>query len=107
MTKPVRLDAAANQEIDAAVAWYEERLAGLGLELLAEIEIAKRRLAAAPATCARVRAVHPELNIRRSQVHRFPYSLVFVVLPDELRVLALAHSRRRPGYWRRRLRTGK
>jgi plasmid stabilization system protein ParE len=45
MIKPVRLDEEAESEIDAAVDWYEERKAGLGLELLAETEEAKRRLA--------------------------------------------------------------
>jgi plasmid stabilization system protein ParE len=37
------------------------------------------------------------------RLHRFPYRLIFV-LEDSFRarVLAVAHGRRRPGYWRRR-----
>lgn len=103
MTKPVRLDDEADSEIDAAVAWYEMRLTGLGMELLAEIETAKQRLSDRPGTCSRVSGLTRGLEVRRSQVHRFPYALVFVELEDQVRVLALAHARRRPGYWRKRL----
>ena len=41
---------------------------------------------------------------RVCRLHRFPYHLVyFEVAPDRVLVLAVAHNRRRPGYWRRRL----
>ncbi|MBI5480585.1 MAG: type II toxin-antitoxin system RelE/ParE family toxin [Deltaproteobacteria bacterium] len=104
MSKPVRLDGAAGREIEAAAVWYEERHPGLGIDLLAETEAAKQRLVATPSAWPRVPGVPVELDVRRCQVHRFPYSLVFVELADHLRVLAFAHVRRRPGYWRRRLR---
>ena len=29
----------------------------------------------------------------------FPYSLVYTVSGDEIRILAVAHHSRRPGYW--------
>jgi len=42
-------------------------------------------------------------EIRRVAVGRFPYGIVYIVLDDLLWIVALAHSRRRPGYWRDRL----
>ena len=39
---------------------------------------------------------------RRYFMSRFPYSLIYQVKTDELRILAVAHQRRRPGYWRGR-----
>jgi plasmid stabilization system protein ParE len=39
---------------------------------------------------------------RRLVMRRFPYSLVYTVVGDELRILAVAHQSRRPGYWRGR-----
>jgi toxin ParE1/3/4 len=33
---------------------------------------------------------------------RFPYWLVYMVSEDEIRVLAVAHHSRRPGYWKER-----
>jgi hypothetical protein len=40
------------------------------------------------------------LDIRRTRVHRFPYHVAYMLVDgDELSVLAVAHDRRRPGYW--------
>lgn len=46
-----------------------------------------------------------ELSIRRALLPRFPYALVFMELPPEVRVLAVAHLKRRPGYWLNRIRS--
>lgn len=39
---------------------------------------------------------------RRYLMKRFPYSLVYTVSGEEIRILAVAHHSRRPGYWRGR-----
>ena len=103
MTKAVRLDTEASEEIDAAVAWYEAQRRGLGLDLLAALDEARGRLVEYSAACPFVPRVPTELGARRCPVQRFPYWLVFIELPDEIRVLAVAHVRRSPGYWRSRL----
>jgi toxin ParE1/3/4 len=36
---------------------------------------------------------------RRFPLRKFPYSIIYYVRGDELRVIALAHHRRKPGYW--------
>jgi toxin ParE1/3/4 len=38
-----------------------------------------------------------------AKVARFPYRVVYVVLGADIDVLAVAHAKRRPGYWRRRV----
>ena len=43
------------------------------------------------------------VNVRRVFVKRFPFSLYFVVLANHYRVVAVAHARQRPFYWRDRL----
>jgi hypothetical protein len=43
-------------------------------------------------------------NVRRAKIGRFPWNMIYVVRSDGTFVLAFAHKRRRPGYWRRRLR---
>jgi hypothetical protein len=40
---------------------------------------------------------------RRYVFPLFPFSLVYHLRGDEVEVLAVAHGRRRPGYWRSRL----
>src|ERR1700738_108172 len=39
---------------------------------------------------------------RKFPLQRFPYSIIYRVRPDEIRVIALAHQRRRPGSYPRR-----
>lgn len=39
---------------------------------------------------------------RRLVTRRFPFSVVYTVIDDQVRVLAVAHHSRRPGYWRGR-----
>jgi plasmid stabilization system protein ParE len=41
-------------------------------------------------------------RIRRLPLRRFPYSIVYSLNRDEIRILAIAHQRRRPGFWRGR-----
>lgn len=38
-------------------------------------------------------------DTRRFPLRRFPYSIVYQIKPDLLRVVAVAHQSRRPGYW--------
>jgi hypothetical protein len=51
---------------------------------------------------------HPALgaiwlhNMRRYVMRRFPYSIIYVIVDDQLRVLSVAHHSRRPGYWQDR-----
>ena len=40
---------------------------------------------------------------RRYVFPTFPYSLVYFVENDTLNVVAVAHDKRKPGYWRSRL----
>lgn len=41
-------------------------------------------------------------DIRKHPLRRFPFSVVYRVLGDELRILAVAHQSRKPRYWRSR-----
>lgn len=43
---------------------------------------------------------HPGCEVR---VAGFPYRLVYLVQPADVVVVALAHEKRKPGYWRDRL----
>jgi hypothetical protein len=44
-------------------------------------------------------------TIRRAQLQRFPFVLLFrVITGDMVEVIAVAHMRRRPGYWKSRMR---
>jgi hypothetical protein len=40
--------------------------------------------------------------VRTCMLGRFPYRVIFEVRNDEIVVLAVAHHRRQPGFWRQR-----
>jgi len=44
---------------------------------------------------------HPP-DIRSAKLRRFPYRVVYVIVGDDIDVLAVAHAKRRPAYWRAR-----
>ena len=86
--------AAASEHLES-VAFYESRLAGLGADYLAEFEAAMVRVCAAPASCP----IDCPPDIRIARLKRFPFNILFRQRDESLQVLAVAHQRRRPGYW--------
>ena len=85
----------AEQELIDAAAYYEEQRRGLGLEYLEEVEHAVNFLTRYPEAGSRVRG-----SVRRLTLPKFSYSLLYRVLEDtQIRVLAVAHHKRRPQYW--------
>jgi plasmid stabilization system protein ParE len=96
---PVRFSAEAASEFDWAAAWYDEQGLGLGGAFIDAVETALGSLSEWPASGVLIPGVVCDLEIRRVPVARFPYQLPYVLLEDHVRVLAVAHDRRRPGYW--------
>ena len=88
----------ADVEVNEAVRYYEARAPGLGLLFLASVEEAVEQVLGSPEAW---QVVGDE--VRHKLLRRFPYSLLYVIEPDRIRVLAVAHQKRRPGYWSHRL----
>jgi plasmid stabilization system protein ParE len=97
--KPFQLSDPAAAELIDAIRWYEEQRSGLGAELFDAIT----------ETIELIRA-HPEIGAPRAtrqqsrqlRVNRFPYNVVYRIREDDIYVVAVAHTSRRPGYWRDR-----
>ena len=94
----MRLLDVAQLELHEAWRWYETQAPGLGARLLQEIREARERILNFP-------EAWPSLGdgVRRCRLKRFPYGLIYVVLDDEILILAVAHHHREPDYWRKRL----
>lgn len=103
MNKPLRLEPEARDELRSSADWYDDQRPGLGLEFLEAIDEAFVRVGRLGVDGRPVVGVPSELNVRRIRVQRFPYAVVFLELDDHIRVLAIAHDRRRPGYWQNRV----
>jgi toxin ParE1/3/4 len=88
---------AAERELAAAMEAGEKRGSGLREDLLEEVERVVALLCEFPDIGERL-----DDKRRRFPLRRFPFGIVFRVEGDTLRILALAHRRQRPGYWRKR-----
>ena len=93
----VELHPKALIEARAAFEWYRERSFSAAAAFLAEIDVAINEIAASPERWPGF--LH---QTRRFLQHRFPFSVVYRVTDATIQVVAFAHARRRPGYWRER-----
>ncbi|KAB2942516.1 MAG: type II toxin-antitoxin system RelE/ParE family toxin [Hyphomicrobium sp.] len=89
---------AAAAELELAAQWYEERSIGLRQEFLTEFRPGVRQIMEHPHAWQ-----HLGCGVRRYRLGRFPYGIVYVTEDDQIVVLAVGHLRRKPGYWKPRL----
>jgi plasmid stabilization system protein ParE len=102
VNKPFRIEPEAAEELDQAVSWYESRRPGLGHELLVAVDDCLDFVGRWPGSGSLVPGLPHEIAARRAPVRRFPYYVVYLETDSAIRILAFAHNRRRPGYWRSR-----
>ena len=87
----------AADEAQAAQRWYRERNETASGRFQRELDRAIERIAERSETGS------PYLtNTRRVLLRRFPFFIVYRVRGGVLEIVAVAHARRRPGYWRAR-----
>lgn len=103
MTKTLRIDREAEEEITAAIDRYDRERDGLGAVFWSELSAALDGLVAPGPECGPVIGLDPQLGVRRKLLSRFPYSIVFVEGERFVRVISVMHGHRRPAYWLRRL----
>lgn len=81
-------------DLNTAIAYYNQQRDGLGADFRSEIYAAIQRVSANPFQFAIV-----EKGIRRCFAHRFPYSVLFRLIDDEvIRILVIRHHRRHPTF---------
>ncbi|MDE0458140.1 MAG: type II toxin-antitoxin system RelE/ParE family toxin [Chromatiales bacterium] len=83
----------AEEEMLEAVRSYESQAVGLGERFLDEVEGCMDLLLDRPYIGRRIE------EFRRFPLRKFPFSLIYALEDDDLVVVAVAHHRRRPGYW--------
>jgi plasmid stabilization system protein ParE len=88
---------AAQTELDDAFSWYEEQAVGLGYEFLDELDQSLRLIASYPQLQPLV-----DKKVRRCLVNRFPYGIFYGVAESTIIVVAVAHLKRKPAYWKGR-----
>lgn len=88
----------ADEELVAAAVFYESREPGLGEEFLYEFSKSLAKIRDRPLSSG----IYFD-HYRRYVMPRFPYGVVYRIEGEQILILAVAHVRRRPGYWRGRL----
>ena len=91
---------AAAAEFDAATEWYRENSERAAENFVGEVDQAIARITRNPSTWGNYLS-----GTRRCLLQHFPYAIVYFLHEDVIKIVAVAHGRRRPGYWKKRLKT--
>jgi len=88
----------AELELIEAAVYYDKQVPGLGERFESEIRYATDLLLDQP-------EIGPpaDPDLRKFILTRFPFTLYYSVTADVLRIEAVAHQSRRPGYWKPRV----
>jgi plasmid stabilization system protein ParE len=94
----LRFEPDAGEELEEATAYFARQSAGTGERFLSDMARTRELLLQFPGAGPPVRG-----NFRRILLRVFPYQLIYRVEGEVVRIYAVAHLKRRPGYWRKRL----
>jgi toxin ParE1/3/4 len=97
MNRLLSIHETAEVEINEIADFYDLVNPGLGMVFITEIHRTIQNIDMFPDAAPIVRG-----RIRKRMLLKFPYSLIYSLRPDEIRILAVAHQKRRPFYWRGR-----
>jgi len=96
-SKPRRFHPEAEEEYLASLSWYQERSLLAATNFESAVASAVERIGKAPK--------HWPIyfgNFRKYVLRQFPFSIIYQEFSSEIVVFAVAHGRRKPGYWRDR-----
>lgn len=88
----------AEQEMLEAALYYQNQASGLGSDYLSAVERAIQSIEESPYTWPIL-----EGELRRQLVRRFPFGVLYRIEPEIIIIVAVAHLRKKPGYWKKRL----
>lgn len=89
----------AATELREATRYYVEQGGKLASDFLDEVDRGVTFIVENPEGAPVISAE----GVRRKVLARFPYSLLYLVEPEHIRIVTVMHHKRRPGYWADRL----
>ena len=98
MNYKLKVLSCAEQDIEHAVLWYENKLKGLGSRFLLSIDATLQSIKRNP---NRYPIVYK--NFRRALIQRFPYSIFYFIENYSIIIIAVYHEKRNPENWKLRL----
>jgi plasmid stabilization system protein ParE len=97
--KAFRLHPEAWLEFEAADDWHLSRSFDASLGFVSDVAEGLEAISEAPQ-----RSPNYLHGTRRFVLQRYPFSIVYLEDPEVVIIVAIAHSKRKPGYWKERLR---
>ena len=91
--QPFRFSRAARDDLRHGVLWYEDAREGLGARFAADVQKAVDLILRAPARWP------ARGGTQRYVLRRFPYTIAYRVIAEQVVILAVAHQRLDPGAW--------
>jgi plasmid stabilization system protein ParE len=90
----------AQIELEEEVKYYNEQQAGLGYDFAREVADTIARILRYPEAWTKL-----SKRTRRCRTKRFPYGVVYQTRGDKILVVAVAHLKKKPWYWRDRVKS--
>jgi toxin ParE1/3/4 len=96
--KPVIIHSRAIEELDHSVFYYEKQKTGLGLDFLSEVQQALGKIQQNPS----LGTIYKTSGLRRYVLQRYPFLIFYAEFDEFIWIVAIAHGKRKPGYWKGR-----
>jgi plasmid stabilization system protein ParE len=97
LTVRIDIHPGATEELEESLAWYAARSEEAARGFAMAVDSAFRKIASDPDRFPRVDRRHRSCNLER-----YPFQVIFRSEKTRLFVIAIAHAKRRPAYWRHR-----
>jgi toxin ParE1/3/4 len=88
----------AKSEMQESASWYDDKVDDLGLDFLLEVKNAESHIVQNPELWPNY-----EAGTRRYIMQRFPFAVIYLTSEEKVQIIAVAHCKRKPGYWKDRL----
>jgi len=98
MSERFRFHPEAKRDFQDAIGWYRDRNRSVAAEFRATVSGLIRDIVRDPQRWPKYL-----YGTRRLVLHRFPFSIVYLDKADVVDIVAVAHGKRRPGYWKKPL----
>jgi len=96
--KSLDIHPSALAELKSSISWYLEQNETTADKFVQEIDRAIDLILASPR-----RWPAGDLETRKFVIRRFPYAVIYHEKESVVRILAIAHGHRQPGYWKERV----
>ena len=97
MSVPVIFHDSAIVDADEAFRWYQKKRPGLGESFIVELDKMEVQISDNPELYPRVYG-----NVHRAILHKFPFSIFYVIQPEFVNVIAVMHHSRDQQHWQKR-----